>query len=61
MIIDSRYKVLKELGAGIWATVYKVKDLRTNKTFALKLFQTVYMRNSLLRTCIILPDYIIPI
>jgi serine/threonine protein kinase len=38
MIIDSRYKVLKELGAGIWATVYKVKDLRTNKTFALKLF-----------------------
>ncbi|MCD4796194.1 MAG: protein kinase [Candidatus Cloacimonetes bacterium] len=39
MIIDSRYKVLKNLGAGMWATVYKVKDLRTNKTYALKLFQ----------------------
>lgn len=38
MIIDSRYKVLKELGTGIWATVYKVKDLRTDKIFVLKLF-----------------------
>ena len=41
MIIDSRYKVLKELGAGVWATVYKVRDLRTNKIYSLKLFQMI--------------------
>jgi signal transduction histidine kinase/serine/threonine protein kinase len=39
MIIDSRYKVLRKLGSGIWATVYKVQDLRTNEVYALKLFQ----------------------
>ena len=39
MIIDSRYKVEKKLGAGVWATVYKVIDVRTQKVYALKLFQ----------------------
>ncbi len=39
MIIDSRYKVEKKLGAGVWATVYKVIDLRTQKNYVLKLFQ----------------------
>jgi signal transduction histidine kinase/serine/threonine protein kinase len=39
MIIDSRYKVLKKLGSGLWATVYQVQDLRTNEIYALKLFQ----------------------
>ena len=39
MIIDSRYKVLRKLGAGLWATVYKVQDVRTDEIYALKLFQ----------------------
>ncbi len=38
MILDSRYEVIEELGSGIWATVYKVKDLRTDKLYALKYF-----------------------
>ena len=38
MIIDSRYEVLESIGAGLWATVYKVKDVRTDKIYALKLF-----------------------
>ncbi len=41
MIIDSRYKVEKKLGAGVWATVYKVIDLRTQKKYVLKLFQMI--------------------
>lgn len=41
MIIDSRYEVLKELGSGLWATVYKVKDIRTEAIYALKLFQKI--------------------
>jgi len=41
MIIDSRYKVLEELGSGIWSTTYKVNDLRTGKVYALKLFQNI--------------------
>ncbi|HHE39396.1 MAG TPA: hypothetical protein ENL20_12635, partial [Candidatus Cloacimonetes bacterium] len=45
MIIDSRYKVVKELGSGVWATVFKVKDTRTKKTFALKLFQKLDTRS----------------
>ncbi len=39
MIIDSRYKVLKRLGEGLWATVFKVEDLRTGVIYALKIFQ----------------------
>ena len=39
MIIDSRYKVLEQLGTGIWATVYKVVDSRTGSLCTLKLFQ----------------------
>jgi len=38
MIIDSHYEVQEELGKGLWATVYKVKELRTDKIYALKLF-----------------------
>ncbi|MCK4694978.1 MAG: protein kinase, partial [Candidatus Cloacimonetes bacterium] len=41
MIIDSRYEVIEELGSGVWAIVYKVKDIRTNKIHALKLFQKI--------------------
>ncbi len=39
MIIDSRYKVIDELGSGLWGVVYKVKDIRTDKIYALKLFK----------------------
>ncbi|HPR17171.1 MAG TPA: serine/threonine-protein kinase, partial [Candidatus Cloacimonadota bacterium] len=39
MIIDSRYKVIKKIGAGLWATVFIVEDLRTGQIYALKLFQ----------------------
>jgi signal transduction histidine kinase/serine/threonine protein kinase/tetratricopeptide (TPR) repeat protein len=38
MIIDSRYEELGKIGAGLWATVYKVRDLRTGHIHALKLF-----------------------
>ncbi len=38
MILDSRYEVIEELGSGLWATVYKVRDLRTDKIYALKYF-----------------------
>lgn len=38
MILDSRYEVIEELGSGIWATVYKVRDLRTDGIYALKYF-----------------------
>ncbi len=41
MIIDSRYEVLESLGTGIWATVYKVKDIRTGNIYALKYFQQI--------------------
>ncbi|MBN2829625.1 MAG: tetratricopeptide repeat protein, partial [Candidatus Cloacimonetes bacterium] len=41
MIIDSRYEVLESLGTGIWATVYKVRDLRTDNIYALKYFQQI--------------------
>lgn len=39
MYIDHRYEVLESLGSGSWANVYKVKDIRTNKLYSLKLFQ----------------------
>lgn len=45
MIIDSRYEVEKKLGAGVWATVYKVKDIRTDKRYVLKLFQMIDSRS----------------
>ncbi|MBN2460268.1 MAG: protein kinase [Candidatus Cloacimonetes bacterium] len=38
MIIASRYKVLKEMGTGQWARVYKVQDMRTDHIYRLKLF-----------------------
>ncbi len=41
MIIDSRYKVVEELLVGLWATLYKVKDIRTNKIYSLRLFHTL--------------------
>ena len=39
MIIDSRYKVIERLGMGAWAIVYQVRDLRSDRIFALKVFQ----------------------
>jgi signal transduction histidine kinase len=41
MIIDSRYKVLNKLGTGLLATVFKVKDIRTDNIYALKLFTNI--------------------
>jgi signal transduction histidine kinase/serine/threonine protein kinase len=39
MFIDHRYEVLESLGSGTWANVYKVRDIRSDKLFSLKLFQ----------------------
>jgi len=39
MIIDSRYKVIEEVGSGVWGVVFKVRDIRTGNIFALKLFK----------------------
>ncbi|MCB5284907.1 MAG: protein kinase [Candidatus Cloacimonetes bacterium] len=39
MYIDHRYEVLESLGTGSWANVYKVRDVRTDNTYTLKLFQ----------------------
>ncbi|MDD4309389.1 MAG: ATP-binding protein [Candidatus Cloacimonetes bacterium] len=39
MFIDHRYEVLESLGSGTWANVYKVRDIRTDNLFTLKLFQ----------------------
>jgi signal transduction histidine kinase/serine/threonine protein kinase/tetratricopeptide (TPR) repeat protein len=39
MIIDSRYEVIHKVGTGLWSTVYKVKDIRTDRILALKLFE----------------------
>ncbi len=39
MFIDHRYEVLEVLGTGAWARVYKVKDIRSDKLYTLKLFQ----------------------
>lgn len=41
MYIDHRYEVLEGLGTGSWATVYKVRDIRTDKLYTLKLFQYI--------------------
>lgn len=39
MYIDHRYEVLESLGSGSWANVFKVRDIRTDKIYTLKLFQ----------------------
>ncbi len=39
MFIDHRYEVLESLGTGSWANVYKVRDVRTDNLYTLKLFQ----------------------
>ncbi len=39
MFIDHRYEVLESLGSGAWANIYKVRDVRTNNLYTLKLFQ----------------------
>jgi signal transduction histidine kinase/tetratricopeptide (TPR) repeat protein len=41
MIIDSRYKVQEEMGRGPWSVVYRVKDVREEGEYALKLFDGV--------------------
>ncbi|MDP8220259.1 MAG: tetratricopeptide repeat protein [Candidatus Stygibacter frigidus] len=41
MIIDSRYKVKKEMGRGPWSIVYRVEDMRNGGDYALKLFDGV--------------------
>lgn len=39
MFIDHRYEVLESLGSGSWANVFKVRDIRSDKLYTLKLFQ----------------------
>lgn len=39
MFIDHRYEVLESLGRGSWANVYKVRDIRNDNIYTLKLFQ----------------------
>ncbi|MBW6514681.1 MAG: protein kinase, partial [Candidatus Syntrophosphaera sp.] len=39
MFIDHRYEVLESLGSGSWANVYKVRDVRSDSIYTLKLFQ----------------------
>lgn len=39
MYIDHRYEVLESLGSGTWANVFKVRDIRTDRLYTLKLFQ----------------------
>ncbi len=39
MIIDHRYEVIESFGSGAWSNVYKVKDIRSNNLFTIKLFQ----------------------
>jgi signal transduction histidine kinase/tetratricopeptide (TPR) repeat protein len=39
MYIDHRYEVIESLGSGTWANVFKVRDIRTDKLYTLKLFQ----------------------
>ena len=39
MFIDHRYEVLESLGRGRWANVYKVRDIRNDNIYTLKLFQ----------------------
>ncbi|MCF7919909.1 MAG: protein kinase [Candidatus Cloacimonetes bacterium] len=41
MIIDSRYEVIKEMGGGPWSRLFKVLDIREQKTYALKLFDGI--------------------
>ncbi|HOQ80268.1 MAG TPA: serine/threonine-protein kinase, partial [Candidatus Cloacimonadota bacterium] len=38
MIIDSRYQVITNLGTGLYASVFKVRDIRTDQIYSLKLF-----------------------
>ncbi|MCB5262347.1 MAG: ATP-binding protein [Candidatus Cloacimonetes bacterium] len=39
MYIDHRYEVLESLGSGSWANMFKVRDIRTDRSYTLKLFQ----------------------
>ncbi len=39
MYIDHRYEVLESLGSGSWANMFKVRDIRTERIYTLKLFQ----------------------
>lgn len=41
MIIDSQYKVIEKFGEDAWAFTYKVKDIRSEKIYALKLFKKI--------------------
>jgi len=41
MYIDHRYEVLEILGTGTWAQVYKVRDIRTDRLYSLKLFRYI--------------------
>ncbi len=38
MIIGNRYEVIQKFHKGSWSTIYKVKDVRDNRLYVLKLF-----------------------
>jgi signal transduction histidine kinase/tetratricopeptide (TPR) repeat protein len=41
MIIDTRYEVQEEYLVGLWATLYEVRDIRSDEIYALRLFHTL--------------------
>lgn len=41
MIIDTRYEVQKEYLVGLWATLYEVRDIRSDEIYTLRLFHTL--------------------
>ena len=45
MIIDSRYKVIEQIGSGVWANIYNVLDMRSDKIFTLKFFLHIDAKN----------------
>ena len=44
LIIESRYKVIKRIGVGKYATTYKVKDIRTSNIYVLKIYDKIKIK-----------------
>jgi len=45
MLIDKRYYVIDSIYNGTWSSVYKVRDIRDNKIYALKIFSKITPRD----------------
>ncbi len=41
MIIDSRYEIQEEFLVGLWATLYRVRDIRSGNIYTLRLFHAI--------------------